>query len=404
MNKYFYKAVKDRKELVTGYIEANDSLDAKEKIKAMGFIPAGIYEESFTPKKYESKTSNSVKRLSLKELRYFSSELQMLTDSGISLLEALDSIKTHAPSLKVALFAKDLSQRIKDGSTFSEALAPYEDIVGHIYTALCSTGEESGTLPATLKYLENLLKKKEDLKNKSIQMMIYPAILTLIMFGMYFIFGGLIFPFMIEKMNITAVPPIVQFFTFGTNFVKTSWWVIVLSFIGVLQVLKYTIGFKTIKRNMSNFFMKIPYLSDCIRYLSLSHYMAVLYISYESGVPINSGLRLAEATMPNDVLINRAKLVTRSTGQRENLTDAFYKADILPPVMMSMISTGEQTGKLGQMFRDISIAVEQKLDTALSTLSKVFEPILYLFIGVGIAIFALAIMQMYATALMNLAF
>ena len=150
--------------------------------------------------------------------------------------------------------------------------------------------------------------------------------------------------------------------------------------------------------------MKIPYLSDCIRYLSLSHYMAVLYISYESGVPINSGLRLAEATMPNDVLINRAKLVTRSTGQGENLTDAFYKADILPPVMMSMISTGEQTGKLGQMFRDISIAVEQKLDTALSTLSKVFEPILYLFIGVGIAVFALAIMQMYATALVNLAF
>lgn len=404
MNKYFYRAVKDRTELVTGYIEANDSTEAKEKVKAMGFMPAGIYEESFTPKEYEPKKANLVNHLKLKELRYFTNELQMLTDSGISVLEALDSIKKHAPSVKIALFAKDLSDRIKDGSTFTEALEPYKDIVGHIYTALCNTGEESGTLPATLKYLETLLKKREDLRSKFIQMMIYPAILVLVMCGMYFLFGAVVFPMIIMKMNITSVPPLVDFFMFGTNFVLKYWWLFVFAIIGTWQTLKYTIGFKTIKQKLGNFFMKIPLMSDCIKYLSLSHYMAVMYISYEAGVPIVSTLRLAEGTMPNDVLIKQAKVVTKSTEQGENLTDAFYKSDLLPSTLMSMIATGEQTGKLGKMFRDISIAVDQKLDAALSILAKAFEPILYLVVGAGVAVIAIAIIQMYASALSSIVF
>lgn len=402
MKKYFYKAIKDKTELVSGYIEASNTEDARDKVKAMGFLPSGIYEDSVDKPSSEPKTKYFIKKLSLKDLILFTSELHTLTDSGISLLQALDSISGRSPNIKIAALARDLSLSVKSGSTFSEALQPHMKIFGQIYCSLCKTGEESGTLPATLKYLENLLKKKATLNTKFIQMSIYPAILILVLVGMFLIYGGLVFPYMISMMNINNIPPIVQNIMFGTNFVFKTWWLFGLGVYGTWFVMKnsgiYTKFIKTLK----NFFMKIPVLNNCIQYLSLSHYMAVLHISYESGVPISSSLKLAEETMPNDVLKNRAKMATKEVLGGKNLTDAFCSSEVLPVEMLSLISTGEETGKLGKMFRDISIAVDKKLESALAVLARVFEPLLLLCIGAGVAVFAIAIIQMYYTALGSL--
>lgn len=403
MKKFFYKAIKDKTEYVSGYIEAASHEEARDKVKLMGFLPAGVYEEKAEKHPKKNDTGNRIKKVSLKDLILFTSELHMLTDSGISVLQALDSIAQRAPSLKIAILSRDLSNSIKAGSTFSEALSPYMDTLGHIYYSLCKTGEESGTLPAALKYMENLLKKKQVLNGKLIQMSIYPAILILVLTGMFLLFGGVIFPFMISTMNLDSSPPMVQSIMFGTNFVFKTWWMFILGGFGVWHFFKNSELSGNITRMLKNFFMKIPVLNNCIQYLSLSHYMAVLHISYEAGVPIASSLQLAEETMPNEILQKQAQIVTNEVKSGKSLTDAFYNSNVLPSVMLSMISTGEETGKLGKMFRDISIAVDQKLDSALAVLMRVFEPILLLFIGAGVAVFAIAIIQMYYQALGSLA-
>ena len=402
MLRYYYRAVKDKSELVTGYIEAKDPNEAKEKVRQMGFTPAGIYEEKLIPKEYAPQKDKQVKKFKLTDLMYFTSELHMLTDSGISVLDALDSIKQQAPSIRVAAFARDLEKSIKNGSTLYEALLPYEDVIGNIYTSLCKTGEESGALPTTLDYLTNLLKKKNNLKGKFIHMSIYPAILTVTLIGIYFLFGAFIFPTLIMKMNVDNVPPLVNFFMFGTNFVFKTWWLFLLGGFGSWIILYQTIGIKTIKQKLGNFFARIPLMKECITYLSLSHYMAVLHVAYEAGVPIQNALDLAEDTISVEALRKQAKTVTLAAEKGKSLTDSFNNSGLIPPVMMSMISAGEKTGKLGQMFRDISIAVEQKLDNAISALSKAFEPLLLQVIGGGVALAAIAMIQMYASALSSI--
>lgn len=402
MGKYFYRAIKDKKELVTGHVDADNLAEAKEQVRLMGFTPAGIYEEHAVPKQYKSSTEISVKSLKLSELKYFTSELQMLTSSGISILESLSSIKEHAPSLRIGLFARDLERVIKSGKSFYEALMPYEDILGNVYVTLCRTGEESGALPETLDYLLNLLKKKESLRSKLIHMSVYPAILIVVLVIEFMLFGLGIFPTMIENLQIDQVPPIAMAFIAGASFVLKLWWLFVFTAIGGWLLLKFTIGFKAIKKSVGNFFAKIPLMKDCLKYFSLSHYMSVLYVAYEAGVPIVAALRMAEDTISVAKINEQAKSVTNHVGKGESITDAFYKSDMLPPVIMSMVSTGEKTGKLGQMFRDISIAVEQKLDAAISVMSRAFEPLLLLVVGAGVAVMAVAVIQMYISSLTSM--
>ncbi len=402
MGKYFYRAVKDKKELVTGYVEAESAIEAKEKVKLLGFAPAGIYEEDFsTSGKTEKRTKSPGINLKLSDKISFTSELQMLLSSGISPLESLETISLHSPSKRVAIFAEDLGKKIRQGATLSEAMAPYSDSLGNIYIALCKTGEESGSLSTTLSYLTDLLKKQDALKAKYIQMSIYPTVLVIVMVGMFFLFGGFLFPRFIEICNISPedVPFMAKILIDSVSFIQHYWLLLVLGIGGLLYGINLSVGLKNVKRGLSSFVLSIPKLCDCVRYMSLSHYMSVLHVAYESGVPIVKSLDLAENTISNDIIKDEAVQVSKYVDKGENLAEAFYKSNLLPGVLLSLVSTGEKTGKLGLMFRDCALGIEKKLDAAIDALSKAFEPTLLVIIGFGVAYLAIAFMQMYAGAL-----
>ncbi len=402
MRKYFYRAVKDKKELVTGYVEAESPAEAKEKVKLLGFAPAGIYEEEFSkPKQVTNVSKLSARHLKLGEKISFTSELQMLLSSGISPLESLETISRHSPSKNVSLFASDFEDKIKKGQTLSEAMEPYSETLGNIYISLCRTGEESGSLSTTLSYLTSLLKKQDDLKSKYIQMSIYPSVLVIVMIGMFFLFGGFLFPRFIEICNISPddVPFMAKILIDSVNFIYHYWLVLLLGAGGLSYAIHLSVGFKKFRRGISSFLLSIPKLCDCIRYMVLSHYMSVLHVAYEAGVPIIKSLKLAEDTISNDIIKDQAIEVSQYVDKGENLAEAFYKSKLLPGVLLSMVATGEKTGKLGQMFRDCALGIEKKLDAAINALSKAFEPALLIVIGFGVAYLAIAFMQMYAGAL-----
>ena len=403
MGRYFYRAIKDRKEVVTGYLEAKSQEDAKKRVVDMGFMPAGIYSEDKIPRELRTLTRNYIKNISLRDRMLFTSELQMLLDSGISTFEALHSLAEHAPSKKIAFFAADLLKKMKSGKTLSEALEDYYSILGNVYISLVRTGEESGELPSTLKYLTKLLRKQDELKGNMIHILIYPSILLAIMTIMFFLFGIFIFPFMMGSMSIppSNAPVLVRFMVETSYFIVKYGLVILILGGGFLYTAGLFIGYNKIKRNIVELMLKIPILKDCIHYILLSHYVSVLYVAYESGVPMLKTLSLAQDTISVDSLKRQADIVTKSIEKGESLTDAFEKTYLLTTLMLSMVATGEKTGKLGQMFKDIATNIEEKLNRAISALSKAFEPTLLIVIGVGVGIMAISIIQMIITSFMS---
>lgn len=203
MSQFYYKALKNQKEIVTGYVEADNVKEARNKVRGLGFLPTNIYEEFAEPtKSVKVNPSKKKYRLSLADKILFTSELQTLLSSSISTLEALESIAKYSPKENISNISLELENNIKTGETFSDALDKYSDVFGKVYTALVKAGQMSGTLPTVLGYLLNLLKKQGKLKDRFIQMSIYPMILVAALIGMYFLAGGLIFPKLMCRRSI----------------------------------------------------------------------------------------------------------------------------------------------------------------------------------------------------------
>ena len=403
MKRFFYSAIKDKNEMVSGHVEAVDKFDAKEKIRDMGFIPAHVYEENFENINKIKKIGNKpIISIGTNDLKIFTSSIQTILASGLSTFQALENISLHAPNKRISIFAGHIYTMMKGGATFSEALMIYKDIVGVIYVSICKTGEESGALPQTLMYLSVLLDKKINLRNKFIRLSIYPTFLFVLLFGIYMLFGKFIFPTIIMGMDM-GLPPMVAFFMKGSSFITSYFWLIVLFFIAILFAIKYTVGFKVLKDKLSDVFAKLPLIKDCMTYISLSHYMSALYISYQAGVPIVDALRLSEETIPVNAIRKKAAVVTELVGQGNRLTDSFYKSNLLTPVMLTMMSTGELSGELGKMFSDISNAVHRDLDNAMNILAQVFPVVMLVVAGVFTGIVAVTMYSLYFSALGSLA-
>ena len=404
MKRFYYKAIKDQKELVSGYIEAENNKDASDKVRKMGFLPTYVYDETIH-KRQVSNAQKNLAGLSLSDLISFTDDLYTYTMSEIPILSALDNIKSHAVNKKIADFATHLSVGIKSGKTLSEAMEDYRYIVGETYIALCKTGEDSGTLAATFGYLKNLLQRIDNLRHKFIRISIYPTILVFASVLMFFLMGSFVFPRLIAFIGMEAeIPRIALFFVTTCKFIISYWWLILLIVAYLVCGWIFFFDRQKIKAVIESVMLKTPVVKDCMSYISLAHYMSVLHIAYEAGVPITDSLRLAAGAILNKELNSKANLVTTLVEKGTALSSAFYDSGLIPDIFMPMIATGEETGKLGKMFRDIAIAISNKLDAAIEVAARAFEPIMTFVIGIFVAIAAITVVQLYASSISVFAF
>ena len=382
-------------------IDAQDLREARNKIRLLGFVPTKVYiEGEFTQNNL--KLNRRVNFLSLMQKISFTSELATLLSAGIPILEALHSIETNTPDLKIKFLASDIQNAVKSGMTFAQSVENlYGDVFGAVFVSLVKSGEESGELDLTLDRMLTLLRKQDNIKGKIISASIYPAILILMMFGILILFSKFVFPaFMgIITMNGGSLPPLAGFLTGLFSFVNNFWWLILLG-IGAFGFLcNLFVKNESIKSKWDNFILKIPVISDFIEYINLSNFMTVLHISYEAGVPLVSGLELAKETIGNTNIKNKIHQSSLLTKSGKTLTDSFQQTNAIPFALMSMISAGEKSGTLGKMFHDAAEIIDKKVDLTLEALTKLFEPAVIIILGGFVLIMVLAFFQAYIGAL-----
>ncbi len=407
MKKFYYKALtKEKMKQVSGYIDAETPREAREKVRQLGFLPTNIYEEEpFTPIKANDAVSNiAVNRLSLDEKIFFTSELQVMLSAGIAMLEALNVISEHAHKPKIKLLAEDLRSKISKGAAFSEAIKPYEKVFGEVFTGLCITGEASGELDRTLGRMVELLKKQSDLKGKIISMSIYPACLVMIIIAVFLLCGFYIFPAIIETANVAAddVPFTVTWVIDTCNFLLHNWLLVIVMLGAGISALIKMWEQSAVKRFVDRLFLDIPLVADFVRYVNLSSFFAVMNVAYEAGIPITSAIELSACSISNSVIRRQAKNIELMTANGQFLSHSFSVTEFIPPAFNVMIATGEKSGRLGIMFRDIAVAIDKKLDMVTDALAKAFEPALTVIIGLVVAYIAIAMLQLYGSMFQSL--
>lgn len=393
---YNYIALKNNKDIVKGKVEAGDLREARANIKKLGFLPTKVYEEKSKEEEKEASVKvkgGKIQKLGLQDRMDFTSTMQILAQAGIPIIESLMFIENDAAKLKVRLVAQELRRQIMAGATFADTIAKYPEQFGQIYIGLVKAGEDSGELEKTLQRLLELLTKQANIRGKVIGTLMYPMfviILAVIIVLVMLMFVFPVFKDMFDNMG-KELPWITQTLMDAGIFLKTYWFFVPLILGSIGGFFAFLTRWQPSKRKIDEIVLKVPLLSDLVQYSNFANFIAVMQVAYDAGVPIIECLYLANVTLTNHTLKTKIETATQKVQQGQHLSIALRSTGVMPKMILFMIATGEQSGRLGDMLLQATSFIDKKLDGIIDTMTKMIEPIMLIVIGSIVLTLALAL-------------
>ena len=386
---YSYTALKQGKEVVRGEITASDLKDARDVIRKMGLVPTKISEYNDT----KQKKAGRIASLSLGEKIDFLSTLQILLSSGIPAVESLMFMEQEAAKAKIRNMSKILKTQIMAGSTFADTLARYPQVFGYIFIGLIKAGEESGELEKTLGRMKDLLQKQANIKGKVIGTLMYPAFVVVLAFCITLVMLLFVFPTFKEMFESQdkALPAITSFMINAGDYLKTYWFTIPIFIVVVIAFCFMMVNWRPARNLLDRFVLKVPLFNNLILYANYSNFLSVLSVSYDAGIPIVDCLHLGVVTLTNSVLRDKMSGAIVKVQQGMQVSQALRSTKVVPRMLLFMIATGEQSGRLGDMLEKGVNFLDKTLDSIIDTMTKMIEPIMLLVIGSIVLVMALAL-------------
>lgn len=397
MTTYNYTGYKNgTNEIVKGKIDAENMREARAGIRNLGYIPTSIVEENAGNNKKKKKKSifnGKMPKLGLGELIEFTSTLQILAAAGIPIIESLLFIENDAAKIKIRQVAGELRRQIMNGGTFAGTIAKYPEQFGHVYIGLVKTGEDAGELEKTLDRLLELLNKQAETRSKVIGTLMYP--MFVIVLAMFIVIVMLVFVFpvfkeMFDQMGM-ELPWITRVLMEMGLWMKKNWMAIPIGIIAFFSLCGFLMRWKPSRWKIDELVLKIPVLTLLIQYSNFSNFLSVMQVAYDAGVPILECLYLANLTLSNHTLVLRVEEATTKIQQGQHLSAALRATRTMPKMILFMIATGEQSGRLGDMLGQAVNYIDKALDNVIDIMTKMIEPVMLIVIGAIVFVLAAAL-------------
>ena len=394
MPTFSYTALKNNKDIVKGKVDAPDARAAREAVKRKRLLPTKISDDSIADRGAQSSGAknisvNKISSFSLKDKIEFTQTLQILTSTGIPIIETLVFLENNAESKGIRAIAHELRRNIITGGlTLAETLEKHRKVFGRVYVGLVKAGEDSGELDKTLTRMLELLRKQDDIKSKVIGALVYPIFVILLACVVVTVMLVFVFPAFKDMFDNLGreLPLMTQICMSLGLFIRKFWFVPIVFITFIVLAIKHILSNDVTKRPVDAFFLKTPLLSDLLRFANYSNFLAVLQVAYEAGIPIVDCLYLANMTLDNLVLKDAIFQATAKVQQGTHLSVALRASNQIPSMMTFMIATGEQSGRLGELLHHCTTFIDQKLDAIIDKFTKLVEPAMLIFIG-GIVLF-----------------
>ena len=389
MTIFNYIALRNGSEIVNGKIEAEDVKAAREAIKQLGLIPTKVFDEN----KKASAPKVRLSPLSLQELIDFTGTFRTLIQTGVPIIEGLVFLEKDAVSSRIRLLAREIRKQVIAGATFADTVAKYQEIFGSIYVGLTKAGEDSGEMEKTLDRLAELLKKQANIRGRVIGTLIYPCFVIVLAIIVVVVMLMFVFPAFKEMFDQSGakLPIFTQICIDLGEFLKEFWYLTLISPILIGLLIYWAFKNPTSRRILDDFFLKVPLIGDMLKYANFSNFITVMFVAYEAGIPIVDCLHLGNLTLDNRTIKNKITESITKVQQGVHLSTALRSANIMPSMVLFMIATGEQTGKLGELLDQSVKFLDKKLDDIIDALTKMIEPLMLIVIGSIVMFLALAL-------------
>ncbi len=388
---YTYKGISAGK-YVEGTIEAISQEEANFKLKEQKIIITNIVRTKKKAAEKKKKEGGGFKlfkqKIKPQDVVIFSKQFATMVKAGLPILNVLGMLRDQMEHAELKKIVEEIRKNLEGGLTLSKCFEKYPDIFDNVYINLIKAGEASGKLDVFLMKLVESLEKREKVKKKIKSALTYPVVMfvvaiTVMVFMLIKVVP--IFAEMYEGMGV-ALPTPTAVIMKASNFMRGTGGLVlfIVSTVGFIIFKYLTTKVPAIRYKWHGRVLKMPVFGDMILKSLIARISLIMGNLSSAGVNLLESIEIAKQVSNNDVVTQALENVKKGVFSGDTLTKLFLKEPTFPPTFSQLISVGEQTGNLDEMFTSVSNYFEEEFDTAVDNMSSLIEPIMIVFMGVMI--------------------
>ncbi|MCK5769637.1 type II secretion system inner membrane protein GspF [Algiphilus sp.] len=396
MAAFEYVALNAKGRQQKGLIEGDTARHVREQLRGKGLIPVSLREVADRSGS-EGGGGFSLRRsgnLSTTDLSLFTRQLSTLLRSGLPLDESLSAVAQQSEGRNIKRVALGVRAQIVEGASLASALREFPAAFPALYRSTVEAGEQSGKLDAVLVRLADYVEGRQAMRQKMMLAAFYPAILTVVAITVVILLLSYVVPQVVGVFDSIDQP--LPGLTLGliavSDFLRANGPLLLLALVAGIVVFALAMRRPAFKRRVHAWQLRIPLIGRLTRGANTGRFMRTLGILSQSGVPILEAMRIGAQVVSNVPMREAIEVAAKKVREGGSVYRALSESRLFPPITLHLLGSGEQSGKLDEMLEHAAENQEREVETTVSALMGIFEPVLILVMGGVVLLIVLAIL------------
>jgi len=367
-----------------------------QKLRQQGLMASSVQEQK-AQGVVKKKTGRRIfgGKVGIKHLSIFCRQFATMINAGVSLVRCLDVLEQQTDSARLKEIIREIEVEVEGGATMSRSMAKFPRVFSNLAVGLVRAGEVGGVLDETLDRLAGFLEADLELRRKVKASMTYPVLVMVVAVGIVVFLVTFILPKFIklfEELGMTEdkfpLPTLIMMR--ASNFMTSKWYIMIIIIVGLVMAVNRIKATKTGKRYYDMLLLRVPVFGSLNHKIAVARFARTLSTLLSSGVPILQAMETVAGTVDNDVISDAILLSRTSIREGETIADPLANSRMFPPMVVQMITIGEETGQIDQMLEKVAEFYESEVEAALESLTAALEPVLIVFLGVVVGFIVIA--------------
>ncbi len=382
---------------VKGYRDADSQKALRALLRREGILLTSASEEAEQDarQKREIDLLAFLKRPTTSDVAVMTRQLATLVRAGIPLVESISALVEQTEKEALIKVLSAIREDLREGTAFAKALSQHPKVFPTLYVNMVAAGEASGTLEAVLERLADFMEDQARLKGKVTSALAYPVLMTII--------AGVL----VGVLMVAVVPKVTSIFAnlgqelpwytslliFVSDNLAAYWWLLLLAIAAGIYFFRRWVATPEGRLKWDTLMLRLPLFGRLNLLVAIARFSRTLSTLLASGVPLLTAMDIVKNVLENRLLENVVRTATASIREGESIAEPLRRSGHFPPMVTHMIAVGEKTGQLEEMLENVSRAYEADVETKVTTLTSLLEPLVIVVMGGMVGFIAMAILM-----------
>ncbi|MDH5545712.1 MAG: type II secretion system inner membrane protein GspF [Gammaproteobacteria bacterium] len=394
MGAFEYKALNEKGKETKGVLEGDTARQVRQQLRDRGWMPLSVEEVRQKEARAGKRQFSLTRGIKATDLSLITRQLATLVRSGLPIDEALMAVSEQSEKTRIRNMVMGVRSRVLEGHTMASALGDYPHIFNELFRSTVEAGEQSGHLTGVLGRLADYTEARQKLNQNIVMALVYPIMIVLVAIAVVMLLLAYVVPQVVQMFETIGqeLPLLTQGLIMVSAFVSGFGIYVFILLVMAAALFSYMMRIESFKRQFHHLLLRIPIVARLTRAMNTGRFSRTFSILTASGVPVLEAMRISGQVIVNLPMRDAVNEAARKVREGTGISKALNASGYFPPMAIHLIASGESSGNLEEMLERTAENQEREVETMITGMMSLFEPLMILIMGGVVVTIVLAIM------------